>query len=229
MKKTLIAAALVLFTGSALAEQNAVLQVQGKLTAASCTPELSNGGEVDYGYIYLGALSTTEVNPLGFKAIELTINCTAPTRVAWTSTDNETDSQPSPPIAVDIGGGTMATPPTYQSFGVGKTDDGVAIGNYAIFMDQSPTYDGKVGSIIYHHSNWDADWDPGRWVAGPSSQRNDDYTWVSVASSGALQPIAFSRAVFKLSTSLSIKDTASLNIKDDTELKGQATITLHYL
>ncbi|WP_228739260.1 DUF1120 domain-containing protein, partial [Klebsiella michiganensis] len=98
MKKTLIAAALVLFTGSALAEQNAVLQVQGKLTAASCTPELSNGGEVDYGYIYLGALSTTEVNPLGFKAIELTINCTAPTRVAWTSTDNETDSQPSPPI-----------------------------------------------------------------------------------------------------------------------------------
>lgn len=29
MKKTLIAAALVLFTGSALAEQNAVLQVQG--------------------------------------------------------------------------------------------------------------------------------------------------------------------------------------------------------
>jgi hypothetical protein len=58
----------------------------------------------------------------------------------------------------------MATPPTYQSFGVGKTDDGVAIGNYAIFMDQSPTYDGKVGSIIYHHSNWDADW--ARWSCG---------------------------------------------------------------
>jgi type 1 fimbria pilin len=102
MKKTLIAAALVLFTGSALAEQNAVLQVQGKLTAASCTPELSNGGEVDYGYIHLGTLSPTEVNPLGFKDIELTINCTAPTKVAWTSTDNETDSQPSPPIAVTL-------------------------------------------------------------------------------------------------------------------------------
>ena len=225
MKKTLIAAALVLFTGSALAEQNAVLQVQGKLTAASCTPELSNGGVIDYGYIHLSALSATEANPLGFKDIDLTINCTAPTKVAWTTADNETDSQPSPTVNVRMPTGSMVSTPTFQAYGVGKTDDGVAIGNYVIFMGQSPTYDGNVGSVIYHHP----DWGPGRWVAGPPSLRNDGYALMTVASSGALEPIAFSRAVFKLFTSLSIKDTASLNIKDDTELKGQATITLHYL
>ncbi|EPL8677039.1 DUF1120 domain-containing protein [Klebsiella michiganensis] len=225
MKKTLIAAALVLFTGSALAEQNAVLQVQGKLTAASCTPELSNGGVIDYGYIHLSTLSPTEVNPLGFKDIELTINCTAPTKVAWTSADNETDSQPSPPINVITTSGSMAYPPTYQAYGVGKTEDGVAIGNYAFFTDQSPTYDGNVGSIIYHNP----DWGSARWSAGPPSLRNDGYSLISVASPDTLEPIAFSRAVFKLSATLSIKDTTSLNIKDDTELKGQATFTLRYL
>ncbi|HDS7193233.1 TPA: DUF1120 domain-containing protein [Klebsiella michiganensis] len=225
MKKTLIAAALVLFTGSALAEQNAVLQVQGKLTAASCTPELSNGGVIDYGYIHLSTLSPTEVNPLGFKDIELAINCTAPTKVAWTSADNETDSQPSPPINVITTSGSMASPPTYQAYGVGKTEDGVAIGNYAFFTDQSPTYDGNVGSIIYHNP----DWGSARWSAGPPSLRNDGYSLISVASPDTLEPIAFSRAVFKLSATLSIKDTTSLNIKDDTELKGQATFTLRYL
>lgn len=225
MKKTLIAAALVLFTGSALAEQNAVLQVQGKLTAASCTPELSNGGVIDYGYIHLSTLSPTEVNPLGLKDIELTINCTAPTKVAWDSVDNETDSHPSPPIELLNRSGSMVMPPNYQIFGLGKTDDGVAIGNYVFFIDQNPTYDGKTGSIIYHQ----LDWPQTKWNAGPPSLRSDGYTWASVAASGTLEPIAYSRAVFKLTSTLSIKDTTSLNIKDDTELKGQATFTLHYL
>jgi hypothetical protein len=55
-------------------------------------PTLSNGGVVDYGIINLGMLSATQVNQLGQKDIDLTINCTAPTKVSWNLVDERSSS-----------------------------------------------------------------------------------------------------------------------------------------
>lgn len=85
MKKVLLATALSLCVTSAFAANpTAVLKVKGTLTNAACTPTLSNGGTVDYGTINLGNLSATAVNQLGQKNIDLTINCTAATKVSGT-------------------------------------------------------------------------------------------------------------------------------------------------
>ncbi|CDL31252.1 Beta-fimbriae probable major subunit [Enterobacter hormaechei] len=52
---------------------------------------------------------------------------------------------------------------------------------------------------------------------------------MTVAASGTTAPLPFTTAVFPLKTSLAIQNTAALAITDDTNLDGQATITVKYL
>ncbi len=138
-----------LCVASAFAADTAVLQVKGKLTNAACTPQLSNGGVVDYGTIHLGELSATAVNQLGDKDINLTITCGAPTQVGWVVNDDRESSKAG--INVDFNG-TMQNISYYQ-YGVGKTTGGVNIGNYMLFIkNKKVTIDGQEGDEIFQTS-----------------------------------------------------------------------------
>lgn len=214
MKKTLIAAALMLCTGSAFAEPTVVLQVQGKLTNASCTPELGNGGEVDYGYIHLSTLSATAVNLIGEKSIDLTINCTVATKVALTANDNRSDSNAK--VKVDF------VAEDYYQYGVGKTDAGVNIGDYTLFANSGAVVDGATVQTIGRNSSSE------NWKA-TKGLRSDGVTSMTVANAGSLEPLAFTTATIPLTTTLAIQPTDTLAITDDTPIEGQATITLLYL
>ncbi|MCW8153839.1 DUF1120 domain-containing protein [Enterobacter hormaechei] len=221
MKKIILASTLSLCVASAFAADTAVLKVTGKLTNASCSPELSNGGVIDYGPVHLGLLSPTEVNQLGEKGINLTITCSAPTLVGWVANDNRTSSVAG--IAVDYYGEMSNLP--YYEYGVGKTTNGVNIGNYYISIkNKKVTIDGKEGDGIDSNTDWNGT----TWKAG-SGVRSDGVTIVSAATAGTLTPVAFTTAVFPLSTLLAIQGTDTLAITDDTPLDGQATITLKYL
>ena len=226
MKKTLIAATLMMCAGSAFADSTAVLQVNGKLTNASCTPELSNGGVVDYGYVRLGTLSATAINPLDEKSIELTINCTAPTKVSWYTQDDRADSVPSSILKVKNASGSLVSLPKYLVFGLGQTKDGVNIGNYALLIAPNPTVDGKAGTLIYRNNDWGAS---KAWDDQVNTQRSDHFEQLTVASTGTVDPLAFTTATFTLKPHPTIQDTTTLAITDDTPLNGQATLTLHYL
>lgn len=218
MKKTLIAATLMVYAGSAFAEPTAVLQVQGKLTNASCTPELSNGGVVDYGYIRLAALNATGNNQLGEKSIDLTINCNTATKVYWTMTDNQHDTIAHITVA-DRNNANLE----YYQFGVGMTDNNVKIGNYSVLVNEnSALVDGVTVDTILKNI------DQNTWTYA-GAQRSDTYTMLTVAKTGQLEPLAFTTAVFPLKTTLAIQGTDTLAITDDTNINGQATITLGYL
>lgn len=217
MKKTLIAAALMVCAGSAFADPTAVLKVQGKLTNAACTPELSNGGEVDYGYIHLGSLSATEVNQLGEKKIDLAINCTVATKVALTANDNRTDSNAKVTVA-GSGGGSVS----YFQYGVGKTAGDVNIGDYLVLTNDNPVVDGETGALIARNNNEEI------WRQ-PSGIRSDGVTLVTVAKTGTTEPLAFTTATIPLTIVLAIQATDTLAITDDTNIDGQTTITLEYL
>lgn len=226
MKKTLIAATLMMCAGSAFADSTAVLQVNGKLTNAACTPELSNGGVVDYGYVRLGTLSATEINPLDEKSIELTINCTAPTKVSWYTQDDRVDSVPSPILKVKNSAGSLVKVPKYLVFGLGQTKDGVNIGNFALMVAQNPTVDGKAGTLIYRNNDWSTSQ---AWSSQVDTQRSDHYEQLTVASTGTVDPLAFTTATFTLKPRPTIQDTTTLAITDDTPIDGQVTISLNYL
>lgn len=224
MKKILLATALSLCVSSAFAAETAVLKVTGTLTNSACTPELSNGGVVDYGQIRLGSLSSTAVNQLGHKNIDLTITCTAATKVSWNMVDDRADSRAGITVADAMVGGASVSA-TSQIYGLGLTAGDVKIGNYAMFVNVgSVTADGNAVDPIYVQSgssNWATSTD-----GSTQGESGRDFT---VATTGTTDPLAFQTATFPLTTSLAIQDTTTLAITDDTKLDGQLTISLRYL
>ena len=223
MKKVVIATALSLCVASAFAADTAVLKVKGTLTNAACTPELSNGGVVDYGMIHLGTLSSSTVNQMGQKNIDLIINCSSATKVSWNMVDDRVDSNAN--ITVEdakFGGGTMQG--GNQTYGVGKAG-AVNIGSYSLFLKaDSVTADSSTVDPIYQQNGGTT------WTKSTNgTTQGENYRNFTVATAGSLEPLAFTTATFPLVTSLAIQDTTTLAITDDTPLDGQITISLKYL
>lgn len=220
MKKVILATAIALSTTSAFAAETAVMKVTGILTNAACTPALGNGGVIDYGYIRLGELSDTSNNKLGQKQIPVTINCTMPTKLGFTITDNRSDSNAQLPVDI---GGNMNQTAKYYTYGIGLTNDGKKIGNYGMWMTDT-TVDGKsVDSIANNH-----DWSATTWKK-TGIPRSDAFQTVAFADTGTTTPMAITTANFNFVTNLVIWDTSTLAITDDTALDGQNTMTLVYL
>lgn len=223
MKKVLLVTVLSLCVSSAFAAETAVMKVKGTLTNSACTPELSNGGVVDYGNIHLGELSTTEVNQLGEKNISLTINCSAPSKVGFSSVDDRSDSQADIKVESTKYGDQTIDP---YLFGLGKTTGDVKIGAYAVLLDRDKiTADGIDVDGIY------TQYLDGRWTSTTvrNQLQDENIRTMTVAAKGSLEPLAFTTAVFPLITSVAIQDTTTLAITDDTKLDGQLTISLNYL
>ncbi|KJM32441.1 DUF1120 domain-containing protein [Enterobacter cloacae] len=220
MKKIILATAIALSTTSAFAAGTAVIKVKGTLTNAACTAELGNGGVIDYGFIRLGELSENSHNQLGQKQIPVTINCSAPTKIGFTITDNRSDSNAQLPV--DIGKNKNITN-KYYTYGVGFTNDGKKIGNYGMWMTGT-TADGKTVDPIGHNHDWPAtSW---KYSGIP---RSDTFQTIAFAETGTTIPLAITTANFNFVTNLVIWDTSTLAITDDTPLDGQNTMTLVYL
>lgn len=227
MKKVLLATTLALCVNSAFAaDPTAVLKVKGVLTNAACTPELSNGGVVDYGFIRLGSLSASAsaANQLGQKNIDLTINCTAATKVSWNMIDDRSSSNANLTVENALFTGASLKSPS-QTYGVGKTSSDVNIGSYSMFVKvDSVLADGNVVDPVYQQNGGTT------WTKSTNgSTQSDNYRNFTVATAGTLEPLAFQTATFPLVTSLAIQDTTTLAITDDTPLDGQITISLKYL
>ncbi|MDO8232211.1 DUF1120 domain-containing protein [Citrobacter werkmanii] len=226
MKKILLATTLALSVTSAFAaDQTAILKVEGLLTNGACTPVLSDGGTVDYGTINLATLNATEVNQIGQKDINLTINCTSPTKVGFTVVDDKSSTNAGLTVENGRFGGCTAQG-TSATFGVGLTTDNVKIGTYAVYIkEDSIVVDSNTVSSIYHDAEQGGAWQDN--TNGRIASLSD--TVYAPATTGTLEPLPFTNATFPLVTSLAIQDTSTLAITDDTPLSGQATISLVYL
>ncbi|MCS2167444.1 DUF1120 domain-containing protein [Scandinavium manionii] len=228
MKKYILACAVAAATCSSYAADTATLKVKGVLTNAACTPTLANGGVVDFGAIHLGELSATGTNQLGTKSITLNIICDSPTKVAWTTVDDRNDSVENLQIAAAYADGSDSSSVSSQ-FGLGKTGEGKNIGAYAVAVDIAGVSVGGTNkdTVIRNLSNgteWSKSTD-GAILNGTTGYARD----ITVADAGTTDPIAFSQAVFPLKVTAAIDSTDNLAITDDTNLDGQATISLVYL
>lgn len=231
MKKLLLAAAVTLsLSAVAHADPSAVLKLTGVLTNDACEPELADGGVVDFGTKYVDGLSATETNQLGSKDTSLTVTCFAPTKVSWSIADDRVDSQ----VKLTLPDATFSGDDSWGSttqFGVGLTADGIKIGSYAVAIDvDHSTADGSIMRVGYYGTA-DAD-EPGEvetigeFTTGLLTN-NGNNSFSMIDSSNA--PIAVTTAVFPLRITLAVQDTTTLAITDNTQIDGQATITLHYL
>jgi len=231
MKKILLATSVALaLSTSAYADSTAVLKLTGTLTNAACTPSLSNGGVADYGRIMLSDLSATDTNQLGNKDITFSISCTYPTKVAWTIVDDRADSMQTGITLTNVGWSNSTSWSDSNHFGVGKTAGGVNLGVYAININASAvTADGLIEQGLH---GWTVPGNGNAWAYMNSSNelvKPSEYIYTVALKSDALSPMSFSNAVFPLRVSLAIQGTDTLAITDDTNIDGQATISLVYL
>ncbi|QLA67840.1 DUF1120 domain-containing protein [Enterobacter pasteurii] len=229
MKKTLLAASVILAMSSAAhAAGTAELKVTGVLTNSACTPTLSGGGIVDFGTTNIGNMSATATNQLGNKDLSLSISCVAPTKVGWSIIDDRADSKQNLIVENTDWSGSGSVWSSNSLFGAGKTAGGVNLGAYSVTMQLSNvTADGKTtGMISGANSTGSYSW--GQMVGDSAPVRNDGIVY-TVAGDASVDPLAFTSAVFPLRVALAVQDTTTLALTDDTQIDGQATISLVYL
>ncbi|MDG5476142.1 MULTISPECIES: DUF1120 domain-containing protein [Citrobacter] len=230
MKKTLLLSALslALLGSAAHAADTATLKVAGRLTNAACTPTMSDAGVADYGKIYLGNLSATATNQLGQKNITLTLSCTAATKMAWRLSENRPGTRA---FGIEVANADVAGASTNASTrtnGLGKTAGNVKIGGWALYVDlPNLKANGVAADMVEGNGTLTQAWK--KSTTGAVTNDAGDLIWYSVATTGSVDPLAITEAVFPLVVSAAVVDTATLAITDDTPLDGEATITLGYL
>ncbi|AUJ83029.1 MULTISPECIES: DUF1120 domain-containing protein [Enterobacter] len=236
MKKLLLAALIAATSTAALADASVVMKVKGKMNHASCTPELSNGGSIDFGTIALDQLSPNVVNQMGQKDMSLTINCPAATRVAWSIADNKEDSNAANDLTssqfyirdgADNGNDVWGAGTTY---GVGFTSVGEKIGAYAIATRVNDiTANGVPAQAIYApaFTNSKGEYMWRNLTTGLIANGNAEI--MTATSPGKTTPLAITNVVFPFKVSLAVVNTDRLTTTEETQLSGETTITLVYL
>lgn len=238
MKKLLLATMLSMAATAVYAEPTAMLKVHGTLTSAGCTPELSNGGEADFGEVGLDSLTSAVPYQAGYKDVTLTIKCQSATRVGWNITDNQTSSNAGGTLTstdfwIDNGTADGQKATGRQTLnGVGKTSAGENIGAYAVSTYlNAVTADGAtaqpIASSNYKGTTISSSSWKNMWANG--MLKSDGTDVMTVSKTGARAPVAFVNAVFPLKVALAVAPSDTLTLTDKTELDGQSTITLVYL
>lgn len=215
-KLTSMAALLVAMSDSVLAGPTANLQVKGTITPAACTPTLGNGGIVDFGVTSSSELAKGSLK-LKYKVVQLSVTCTAPTKISFTVTDNRQDS-----VVLGLTGYNNS------NLGLGKTTDQKNIGAFQICPGGAATVDGNAASPVFSN-------DLVTWAASPGVTCIDTFGTegadrnVSVAlNSDKRTPVAFTEMTMDLGIMPFISDT----MKDITEvqnLDGNATLNFDYM
>jgi type 1 fimbria pilin len=207
-------AALLIASGTAVAGPSATLQVKGTITPAACTPTLSNAGIVDFGVTSVGEFTADSDLVVTSKAVNLTVTCTAPTKLKFTLTDNrdgtvaDLDVYPSHSIARSD-----------SALGLGETTDSKKIGAYGmatsdVTIDGSTTDTGLCNKI---NGNWT------RMGTGAYIFKNEDLAFCTTNDVN----IAYEEASIDFMVSVVLSKEMK-SISEIQNLDGNATLNFEY-
>lgn len=208
------------------------VKVQGTVSVGACVPELSNGGVIGFDEINGGTLSANDTNVLPQKDLTVTINCQSATQVAFRTIDNRWGTLNDLPIPGGMyGGGTTTS--NGSKFGLGKMTTGQKknIGAYTFYVNHDVTLSGNPDNKTTGRS---AFWDDGEddsWYVGNAmpgeSQGIRRYTVVDTSNNN--EPMSFTTARFDLVITAVVDGTANLELVDEANFDGNATLSLEYL
>ncbi|WFW89745.1 DUF1120 domain-containing protein [Citrobacter freundii] len=232
LNKLLVALSLTFISGSALAAggDTATLKVTGKLVPGACAVNLDNAGIVDYGTMLMTNLSATEDNQLPEKRINMGIKCNSERLVAYTLHDERRDSLYNGVIKnATVDGSDI--PASSNQFGLGLTNDGeTTLGAYTVinwFPDM--TYSGSTDNLVFISKKITSD-DWSRTASGSTVNGVDVAARLhTLGNPDTLTPAAFSELKVPLSIKGVLRKGEDLKITDETNLDGEATISLVYL
>jgi len=225
MRKTLLAVAMAGVAFNALAADSADLTVKGVLVNAACSPSLDKT-EVSFGHIPLSNLDKTNANQLGSKDVTLTITCDNAMVMGWTTVDGHTDSLETLTLS-KAGADDSDVTDAANEYGLGKAGT-VNLGSYSITAKTTGvTYDGTAGDLLeadnVGHGSTTA------WTKSTKGVSKPAVRTFTAAVSGETTPKAYKVGVFPLKVTAAVQGTDALNITEDTDLDGLATISLSYI
>lgn len=211
MKKslaTLTVALMLASTGTAFAASTVELTVKGLITPTACTPSLSSGGIVDHGKISAKDLNVDRSTRLPRQTLQLTVNCEAQALFALSGTDNRPGS---------------AT--TASGYGLGLIDNTQKIGHYHLLFANAVA--DNVAVFPIESTDGGASWmdlDPDTVWQGLSLAAFGDGS-----SGNNRRPIPIKDVTTDLIVDTEIAPAGGLNLTNEVQIDGSATIEVKYL
>ncbi|AKA84640.1 DUF1120 domain-containing protein [Pseudomonas synxantha] len=199
----LTSATLLLATTTTFAASTVDLTVKGLIVPSACTPSLSSGGVIDHGKISAKDLNPDNPTMIGLHTLTMAVVCEGQTLIALQSEDNRKGSS--------ISNG---------DYGLGLINGTEKLGHYHIRVI-NPIADGvAVQSIasINGQDNWFLEkfWDP--------------TLYMSVADmSDPTQPVPVQELLLDLEVDTTINRTDRLDLSNEVQIDGSATLTVMYL
>lgn len=200
-------------TQTAWAASTVDLSVQGLITPAACTPQLSNNGLIDYGKISQQDLNLERGTRLALKTLHISIDCNAASRYALRMRDNRD-------------GSAMVNSEIY--YGLGFDSAGNRIGLYSMSFDPKHTQADSTAQVYGTESTtgglaWrTANLNP--IDIGANSYLGFTDTEGSVAGPSAMRML---QGTVEVQTVINARQNLDLSV--DTALDGSATLEVVYL
>ncbi|CAD5203997.1 DUF1120 domain-containing protein [Pseudomonas sp. FEN] len=193
------------------------LLVRGTIVPASCTLSLQNGGIVDYGKIRAAELSANAYTRLQPRGVPFSVNCDGGTRVGVKTLDNRSGSKVPGILQAAIGPGYNDV----YNYGLGTTADGKRIGGYSLSVKDSVADFPLVNTIV--STNNGLSWNRGNGALG---QYQNIMSWSGFF---ATHPASVQRVSGTLEVQAVINKTSELDVTQEINLDGLATLELRYL
>lgn len=230
MQKSVLALAVLATTSLPALAESVDVRVTGTITPTACTPTLSGGGTIDYGAINPASLSATDYTVLPEKQIDLSITCDAPARIAVKAMSKRPGTLAGGPEGPMGTGGVPAGVNIFGASNIGVAGLGLdgtdKIGGYGLRLAAGTALaDGTaVDNLV--RSNSSLPWGPS--TTGSVFDRNYPRE-ISWATTGQLDPVAFTTLNTKVVVQAYLNKTSELDLSKPVVLDGLTTLELVYL
>lgn len=190
------------------------LTLRAHFVPAACTPQLSNGGLVDYGTLSAKDLSTVDETPLPTRTLQFSVSCDGPTRFALLMHDNRNGSAT---------GGTDET-----AYGLDLDNSRNKIGRYYLNIDPADFTADSFGTLFRTDST-------SHGVAWSSSSArqipiaNNSLMGFTESAGNTHGPMAIQNLGGTVRIKAYLAPTQSLDLRSVVEINGAGTIEIIYL
>lgn len=226
MMKTTCALAVLAASYNVMAE-SVDMRVTGAVTPIACKPTLSDNGVVDFGDIHTNVLKNDEVSLLQPKNINLTIDCTAPAKIAVLATN----ARPGTTLAqTEEGSAGTAKPVISTGMGNGGGVAGLGldgdkkIGAYGLTI-QNTTLDGTRAASL--RSNDKLTWT--NTYSDSYFNESGNYKYISWYTTDLTAPAAFKNMTTTIRVTAYINKASELDLTKPIKLDGQTNFEMFYL
>ncbi len=200
------AACLMTCTSALQAASSIDLSVTGVITPSACTPNLSDGGKVDFGKIAAKDLSVDRPTELPDVTLKLSVNCDAETLFALHGRDNRRGSSIYSALS--------------EYYGLGLINGDQKLGAYRIGV-----YNPVADTAVYPLFSFDY----GKtWLVNSSGSYMGHEYWNAF---GLVMdtPIALKNVTVDLLIATTIAPARDLTLTQEVPLDGSATVDVVYL